>query len=707
MIQLAQDYKPSFQYKFIRERANNTGDKFILDDFIALDTETSHNHDADNPIGWIYQWCFAIGEDVVIGRKPSEFIDCLNRVSEYAHLEENRRCVIYVHNLSYDASYLFRQLNAEYGEAKILAIANHKLISMQVGNFIFKCSYKLSNKSLEKWCNDLGTKHKKLVGAIDYDTIRYQDTELEQIDWDYQIEDVLTLRECIQKQMEIYQDTLATIPLTSTGYIRRVARQNYKKNVDNRKKFLQTALDSEVYIRLRKAFAGGMTHGNRFYSERTVKGRIKHRDFRSHYPSQQRTQGFPIDKFNLYKRNATIADVRKAQEMRCCLIELTLLNPRLKETKTTMPYISEAKARQGMKSKCHFISDNGRILSCRGMFTIYLTELDFKWIMEQYEFDAYAIPTLYTSMRGRLPEYMIETIDTFFEGKTEYKDKVEELKRTLKQMFSTETETLLAEANLDLMKSKNGLNGIYGMSATDIVRASFELNEDTGEWLKTEARTTEEIDEALAKYYKSKNNFMRYQFGVWTTAHARNELMLAVGIIEKTGGIFLYADTDSAFYLTTDKTEEAMKKWNEMLLADSEKKKAYIITKQGKKVHYNQFEDEKEDITHFRFLHAKCYGYIADGKLSVTIAGVSPYEDATRKYSREEELGDLSNLKNGFVFTRCGGTKAKYVEMKPTILNIDGHNTEVASSCIIERTTKTLSNDFSCFTEYVDWEVVS
>ena len=30
---------------------------------------------------------------------------------------------------------------------------------------------------------------------------------------------------------------------------------------------------------------------------------------------------------------------------------------------------------------------------------------------------------------------------------------------------------------------------------------------------------------------------------------------------------------------------------------------------EGKKEYFNQFEDEKEDIRSFRFLHAKCYSY--------------------------------------------------------------------------------------------------
>ena len=49
----------------------------LCDNFIALDTETSHNHDFDNPIGWVYQWSFRLCNVVVYGRTSRELVNCL------------------------------------------------------------------------------------------------------------------------------------------------------------------------------------------------------------------------------------------------------------------------------------------------------------------------------------------------------------------------------------------------------------------------------------------------------------------------------------------------------------------------------------------------------------------------------------------------------------------------------------------------------
>lgn len=715
----ADQYKPSFPLEFIREKANNTGKELILNDFIALDTETSHNHDNDNPIAWIYQWCFAIGEDIVVGRRPSELIQALNKIKSYAGLTKEKRIVCFVHNLSYDLQYIKDWLIAEYGtEYKMLAIGNHKFITFEIDCFIFKCSYKLSNKSLSKWCADLGTRHKKLDGAIDYDLIHTQseDEELSEIEWKYQVEDVLTLRECIQKQMQIYGDNLATIPLTSTGYVRRTARIHYKKDVGNRKAFLSRKITPIIYLALKRAFAGGYTHGNRFYAEQTIHGKIRHRDYDSHYPTQQRVKFYPLGKFNLYKTDCTIAEIYTLQEFYCCLIDITFVNIRLKDRRTTNPYISESKAKQGQQTSCHFISDNGRVLKCEGTFTLSLTELDFNIIMQMYEYDGYTINAVYTSVKGKLPQYLLDTVDEFYLGKTLLKKKV---KQAEEQYKKTKTEKDFIEyinANTDLMKSKNGLNGIYGMSATDPIREIYNMDAN-GKWTTKKKTTTEDIEKAINKFYNNYNSFMEFAWGVWTTAHARYELFRAIATIEKAGkesgieteyehGAFLYSDTDSIFYLSNDAIENALEKYNEDLHKEAVEMKAYIEIN-AKKKYYNNFADENENITDFRFLHAKCYCYMESGNMHLTIAGVSPFEDATKKYTREMELGSIDKLEHGFVFTRCGGTKAKYYESKPTTTIYNGHLIEYASGCIIDKTTKTMKNELNTYDDVIDWSVIS
>ena len=172
------------------------------------------------------------------------------------------------------------------------------------------------------------------------------------------------------------------------------------------------------------------------------------------------------------------------------------------------------------------------------------------------------------------------------------------------------------------------------------------------------------------------------------------------------GGTVLYVDTDSIFYVSNAEVERKIEAENERRKDAALSKGAYVEY-EGKLVTYDSFDDEGEDITAFRFLHAKCYAYESEGKLHCTIAGVSEWEDATYQFGRVDELGSLDELKKGKVFERCGGTKAKYIETPAGKVTVNGHEVEAGAACIITPTTKTLSNELTMYDEVIEWEVIS
>lgn len=501
--------------------------------------------------------------------------------------------------------------------------------------------------------------------------------------------DVVVLHECITAQMNLYCDTTKTIPLTMTGYVRREVRNEFKTDKKYRRDFLNSRLDEHQYKLCCNAFSGGLTHGNRFYANETLHGNIRHRDFISHYPTQQRCYTFPRGKFFEYynilknKKPIELNTVLNLSSQFCYLITINVTELQVKEG-ITLPTAQTYKFYQGrIELPQKTIEDNGRLLYFKGNSIITLCDSDFEILCRQYNM-RFKIVEILTAVRGKCPKYMINSVDRFFYNKTMFKNQYELTKNR--------------DDYLMLMLSKNNLNGIYGMSATKLVRDEWQ--EKNGEWIKKE-QNNDCIKSALDKYYNGFNNFNSYQLGVWTTANARWELIEFVELIGYDK--FIYADTDSIFYFSDSDTENKINAKNAELREKAERDKCYIEY-DGQRQYYNEFKLEKENITDFRFLHSKCYAYITDNtELHCTIAGVSAVgADGT---TREAELQTIDNLKHNFVFTKCGGTKTKYFYNAPTTEYIDGHKTEFSAGAVITNNIKTLNGVIASQDYNFEWSV--
>lgn len=264
-VEVQKEYYPRRAYRIVNKQHTN---RYFLEDFATFDSETSWNHDLENPKSWVYQWGFYFREQFIGGRKISDFLEMLVEISEYYALNEEKQIVVYVHNLSYDATFLMDWMN-EIDKVELFCLSPHKILTMRWLGFEFRDSYRLSNMSLDNFCKQMNTDVGKAVGAIDYNVIRYQDTGLTENDWMYQIQDCISLHNAITKKMKMEHDNVATIPLTSTGYVRRDCRKA-TKNKKDRDVFIENALNSEQYLMCQQAFAGGYTHGNRWLAGKII-----------------------------------------------------------------------------------------------------------------------------------------------------------------------------------------------------------------------------------------------------------------------------------------------------------------------------------------------------------------------------------------------------------------------------------------------------
>lgn len=654
-----------------------------IDAICCYDSETSKKNLGDavneNWVGWVYQWCMCVDEQFVGGRTISAFMRELNRLKKIYNLRKNRRyMIIYIHNLSYDAVYFLRHMYEKDVDTELFMLDSRKILTIKFDCFEFRDSYRQSNMSLEKWGENLNTDVRKAVGVVDYDTIRYQDEELQENDWYYQVNDVYTMKECLEIELSENGDTLVTIPLTSTGYVRRDCRRAVEKDSNYRRFFERTALSEELYTKIYEAFAGGYTHANRHILNTTVVGNIGHRDKKSFYPSEQMMGYFPISKFeHLYewKEGEKLRDwTYYASQLakKCCLLQIVLLDPILKK-EVTAPYVQMSKLRGCMQK---LKTDNGRLLSFKGSGAMWCTELDLEIIVKQYNAKIY-ITDIWIANRGEFPKQFKKVIAKYFEAK-----------ETLKGVSGSE---------YFYMKSKNKLNAIFGMSCSRIIRDDIEHDFDTSSDKVIKVLDKKEREKRISKFYNSRKNFFPYQMGVWLTAHCRRELFRLIELIGYDA--FLYSDTDSIFYKSTPEIEKRLDIYNNEIRKRNDDLNITLVKNDGSKSYYNLFEDEKDDIKKFRTLHAKCYAFEnSKGELFCTIAGVSKnnkkYDD--EKITSAQELKSIDNLDNEFTFYKCGGTISKYVAHEIECINIDGHVTEVSDACLIFNTSKTISTIKEC-----------
>lgn len=230
------------------------------------------------------------------------------------------------------------------------------------------------------------------------------------------------------------------------------------------------------------------------------------------------------------------------------------------------------------------------------------------------------------------------------------------------------------------------------MTATAIIRDKYIMNDDYV--LTKKPQDDNDKESALNKYYKSYNNFMPYQYSIYTTAHARDALYTMIECVGYDN--FLYCDTDSVFYIETPENALRMEEYRQKCIDKAIRGGAFVDDK------YLGEPTDEPKIRAFRALHSKCYAMEEmnkDGEyeLNVVIAGIPKksikwIDGKPITKTNAQELANIDNLNDGFTFSHCGGTRCVYNERDIAVVNINGHMTELASSAVIENIDKEISD---------------
>ena len=634
MVVKCADFQPERYFEkppLLKNRKGNPGGKkrHYIGITTAFDIETTLIDSVEQSVMYIWQWQF--GEDyTVIGRTWDEFLDLQKRIK--AVLPEDRWLVVYVHNLSYEFQFL-KGIYSFYPD-DVFAVASRKVVKADMwGCFEFRCSYKLTNMSLKQFTSKMMVTHQKLSGEeFDYGVKRYPWTELTDEELEYCINDVLGLVEAVNALMARDGDTLQTIPLTSTGYVRRNAKRALKDGSVHHNFVYSILPDIETYRALREAFRGGNTHANRYYAGDIVEN-VHSADRSSSYPAVMCNCEFPMSAFTpILPKDLNPDYISRCITIRhkALLLRIGIKNLRLRDPFWGCPYLSKDKCRNIHKAVD--TEDNGRILEAEYLETT-ITDIDLKIIMEEYKGEIIFLQGWYASYK-KLPQALINEVIKYYKDKTELKG--------------------VAGQEIFYDKAKALLNSLYGMMAQDPVKHNL-IFKQVGDWEEDTSLTDEEI---LGK--SNQRAFLAYQWGVWVTAHSRDALERGIRLVHDTEGAdFVYCDTDSVKYTgSVDWTG-----YNADRVAECRDSGSYATDPKGITHYMGVFETEDLKDTgfayrYFKTLGAKKYAYVErEGEgVHCTIAGVNK-----KKGGKElDKYGGLSAFAEGFVFREAGGTQAVY-----------------------------------------------
>lgn len=564
----------------------------------------------DDKRGIMYVWQLAINGTVIIGRTWEEFTAILTQISNHFGLCEDKRMIVFVHNLAFE----FQWMAKLFTWLKVFAVDTRKPIyALNSLGFEFRCSYILSNLSLANVGESLHKyKVKKAVGDLNYDRVRHSQTPLTKQEYHYIINDVLVVSAYIKEAIEDAGD-ITRLPLTATGYCRNYVRKNClvgeNKEVQFNKyhEIIKTLTISGIdeYNQMVRAFQGGYTHTSARHSGKTLFD-IASFDLCSAYPGALCLfRDFPMSKGKIVDITS-IDDLNHYCGLYCCIFDVTFIG--IKPKYINENYISCSKCgKHGLSydkwiEKYNVITNNGRLVAADEIETT-ITNIDYELIEKTYSWENIEIGTFRIYKRGYLPREIIMSILSLFKDKTMLKGVAG------KEDFYT--------------KSKQLLNSAYGMMVTSIIMPIHSYDNDQG-WIIDQ----KDKEKAIKSYNKSKKRFNFYAWGIFCTAIVRR---IIYNTILAFGDDYVYTDTDSIKACNKDKHQKYIDSYN----ADIERRIKLVSEHYDIPIEYFKpktikgvtktlgvFEYEGT-YQMFKALRAKAYMVMEDFKLSMTVSGVN------------------------------------------------------------------------------------
>ena len=472
----------------------------------CFDIETSHLEKVG--IAIMYLWQFQLDDLTILGRTWEEWKELVQRIKESfgkTHL------AIYVHNISFEFGFVTGMLAWDYIQWRSL----EDPIWATSGSIEFRCSHKLTNLKLEAFLKKEKVPHLKT--SLDYLKVRFPWTPLTDQELEYGINDVKGLQEALISLMKREGETVASIPKTQTGFVRRPTRNLMKKWQGWLKgaKFggVSKLGDFNTITMLRQCFEGGCCAVSRWAVGEKVYNVYAY-DYKSSYPARILLNRFPMNPFIDAPKEQLTYEWLKTWSGRdyAWMSTLRFDGLRLKDNHNPIPCLRSAHGEGKYRNDSDLF--NGRILKAEWFITT-INEIDFMSIEEEYEWDSiYVYSAKFCTKKDYLPKELRDFVSELYYIKENSTDPIEKL------------------------RAKELLNAIYGMMVTDPLKPVVEWDSEKCTYIRRDA--TEE------DFKKNRQQmFLSYAWGVWVASYARRALVKIIHMVPWKR--VLYVDTDSIF----------------------------------------------------------------------------------------------------------------------------------------------------------------
>ena len=605
--------------------------------------------------GFMIIWQFSVDGTTYYGRTWPEFIKFLYQIKEsYPGTK-----IVYVHTLPFEFEFL-QNITTEWDV--FARMPRHPLKAYTpLFDMEFRCSYSLTNASLEKVPQLFQLPVQKQVGKWNYDIVRTPETPLSDDELKYAEFDCIVVDELIHRMRDIYGNVWR-IPLTNTARLRVDVSGIYAKAFYFKQKI--AAMNETVprmFRMLTDSFAGGYTHPNADYTGRIIR-LVGSYDIASSYPGAMVLHRYPWGRFH----ESAIRDITKLNPNYAYLIRIRF---RFIYSKLNNHYIAFSHCLYRRNT----LNDNGRIAMADELEMI-VTDVDLQIILDSYGFDSYSIIECYCASYRYLDTRYIEYLLGLYQRKTIIKGD--------------------PDLNAEYNQIKTSINSMYGMFVTNTVRDDVEFKD--GEW----SIHPDSYNDTVRKLEKAANpykTYLSYAWGVWVAAWGRYALW--EGALIPCDQYVIYCDTDSVKYDIAESdgfVEKQIEKYNASVIDGMKKAMRWHglpedsfqpMDKKGNRRPMGVFEFEG---TYDRFITwgAKKYAYEQDGKIHTVVSGVAQTYWDEETQQKEVALKSLEDFKPGHIwgYKESGRTVAYYNDNQP-VCEVNGYTfTEPYGICIMPTT---------------------